>query len=59
MQAGGTPAVLRYLIEKGLIDGSILTVTGVYIRPSRCSLLHMAMCLGQHAGLYDGIHCAC
>eukprot|EP00456_Euglypha_rotunda_P092227 TRINITY_DN970_c0_g2_i5.p1 TRINITY_DN970_c0_g2~~TRINITY_DN970_c0_g2_i5.p1 ORF type:complete len:561 (+),score=168.99 TRINITY_DN970_c0_g2_i5:1386-3068(+) len=25
---GGTPAVLKYLLEKGLIDGSCLTVTG-------------------------------
>ena len=25
---GGTPAVLRYLLEKGLIDGSCMTVTG-------------------------------
>ena len=28
MQVGGTPAVLKYLLEKGLIDGSCLTVTG-------------------------------
>jgi len=26
--AGGTPAVIKYLLEKGLIDGSCLTVTG-------------------------------
>lgn len=26
--AGGTPAVLKYLLEKNMIDGSILTVTG-------------------------------
>ncbi|ADG69050.1 dihydroxy-acid dehydratase [Planctopirus limnophila DSM 3776] len=25
---GGTPAVLKYLLEKGLLDGSCLTVTG-------------------------------
>ena len=25
---GGTPAVLKYLLEKGFIDGSCLTVTG-------------------------------
>jgi dihydroxy-acid dehydratase len=25
---GGTPAVMKYLLEKGLIDGSCLTVTG-------------------------------
>ena len=25
---GGTPAVLKYLLEKGLIDGSCMTVTG-------------------------------
>jgi dihydroxy-acid dehydratase len=27
-KVGGTPAVLKYLLEKGLIDGSCLTVTG-------------------------------
>jgi len=27
-EVGGTPAVLKYLMEKGLIDGSCLTVTG-------------------------------
>ncbi len=26
--AGGTPAVMKYLLEKGLLDGSCLTVTG-------------------------------
>src|SRR5205823_13785875 len=25
---GGTPAVLKYLLQKGLLDGSCLTVTG-------------------------------
>ena len=25
---GGTPAVMKYLLEKGLLDGSCLTVTG-------------------------------
>ena len=25
---GGTPAVMKYLLEKGLIDGSCMTVTG-------------------------------
>jgi dihydroxy-acid dehydratase len=27
-EIGGTPAVLKYLLEKGLLDGSCLTVTG-------------------------------
>ena len=27
-EVGGTPAVLKYLLERGLIDGSCLTVTG-------------------------------
>ena len=27
-QVGGTPAVMKYLLEKGLIDGTCLTVTG-------------------------------
>ena len=25
---GGTPAVMKYLLEKGLMDGSCMTVTG-------------------------------
>lgn len=28
LQVGGIPAVLKYLIEKGLVDGSCITVTG-------------------------------
>ena len=28
LQAGGTPAVLKYLLQHNLIDGSTLTVTG-------------------------------
>lgn len=27
-QVGGTPAVMKYLLEKGVLDGSCLTVTG-------------------------------
>ncbi|MEX2138847.1 MAG: dihydroxy-acid dehydratase, partial [Pirellulales bacterium] len=27
-QVGGTPAVMRYLLEKGLLDGDCMTVTG-------------------------------
>ncbi len=27
-QVGGTPAVMKYLLEKGMLDGSCLTVTG-------------------------------
>ena len=27
-QVGGTPAVMKYLLEKGLLDGDCLTVTG-------------------------------
>ncbi len=27
-QVGGTPAVMKYLLEKGLLDGGCLTVTG-------------------------------
>ena len=30
VQVGGTPAVLKYLMEKGFIDGSCLTVTGEF-----------------------------
>lgn len=29
MQIGGVPAVLKYLLEKGLLHGDCLTVTGV------------------------------
>lgn len=28
LQVGGTPAVLKYLLEKNLVDGSCMTVTG-------------------------------
>ena len=28
VQVGGTPAVLKYLLEQGYIDGSCMTVTG-------------------------------
>lgn len=27
-KVGGTPAILKYLMAKGLIDGSCMTVTG-------------------------------
>ena len=27
-QVGGTPAVLKLLLEKGMVDGSCMTVTG-------------------------------
>ena len=30
-QVGGTPAVMKYLLQKGLLDGSCLTVTGAHI----------------------------
>ena len=30
-QVGGVPAVLKYLLEKGFIDGSCLTVTGALV----------------------------
>lgn len=32
LQIGGTPAVLKYLLERNLIDGSCLTVTGECVR---------------------------
>ena len=28
VQVGGTPAVMKYLLQHGFIDGSCLTVTG-------------------------------
>ncbi|GHJ85888.1 hypothetical protein NliqN6_2290 [Naganishia liquefaciens] len=31
-KVGGTPAILRYLMEKGFIDGDIMTVTGKTMR---------------------------
>jgi dihydroxy-acid dehydratase len=37
-QAGGTPAVLKYLLEKGLIDGSCMTVTGRTLADNLASL---------------------
>ena len=35
---GGTPAVMKYLLEKGLIDGSCMTVTGYSIAENLKSL---------------------
>ncbi|MFM8477872.1 MAG: dihydroxy-acid dehydratase [Planctomycetaceae bacterium] len=35
---GGTPAVLKYLLEKGLIDGSCITVTGKTLAENLASL---------------------
>ncbi len=35
---GGTPAVMKYLLEKGLLDGSCLTVTGKTIAENLASL---------------------
>jgi len=35
---GGTPAVLKYLLEKGLIDGSCMTVTGKTLAENLSSL---------------------
>ncbi len=35
---GGTPAVLKYLLEKGLIDGSCMTVTGKTLGENLSSL---------------------
>ena len=32
VQVGGTPAVMKYLLEKGLLDGSCLTVTGTHVQ---------------------------
>lgn len=36
--AGGTPAVMKYLLEKGLIDGSCMTVTGKTIAENLADL---------------------
>lgn len=32
---GGTPAVLKYLLKHGFIDGSCLTVTGAALQPDQ------------------------
>lgn len=37
-KVGGTPAVLKYLLEKGLIDGNCLTVTGKTLAENLASL---------------------
>ena len=37
-KVGGTPGVLKYLLEKGLIDGSCLTVTGKTLAENLASL---------------------
>jgi dihydroxy-acid dehydratase len=41
---GGTPAVMKYLLEKGLLDGNCLTVTGKTIAQN------LAECQGLAAG---------
>lgn len=33
VQVGGTPAVLKLLLENGLVDGSCMTVTGKLFWP--------------------------
>jgi dihydroxy-acid dehydratase len=35
---GGTPAVLRYLLDNGMIDGDCLTVTGRTMRENLASI---------------------
>jgi dihydroxy-acid dehydratase len=42
-EAGGTPAVMKYLLQEGLIDGSCLTVTGKTVAEN----LHEAPALGE------------
>ena len=32
MQVGGVPAVLKYLLQKGFLQGDCLTVTGTALR---------------------------
>ncbi len=39
---GGTPAVMKYLLEKGFLDGSCLTVTGQTIAQNLASLPGLA-----------------
>ncbi len=41
-QVGGTPAVLKYLLEKGLLDGDCLTVTGTTISENLANLPGLA-----------------
>jgi dihydroxy-acid dehydratase len=41
-QVGGTPAVMKYLLEKGLLDGSCLTVTGKTIAENLSPLAGLA-----------------
>ena len=43
-EVGGTPAVLKYLLDKGLIDGSCMTVTG------KTMAENLAALPGLHAG---------
>ena len=37
-QVGGTPAVMKYLLEKGLLDGTCMTVTGKTLAENLASL---------------------
>jgi dihydroxy-acid dehydratase len=41
-KVGGTPAVMKYLLEKGLLDGSCLTVTGKTVAENLASLPGLA-----------------
>ena len=38
LQVGGTPAVLKQLLEDGYIDGSCVTVTGAPTLSALCSV---------------------
>ena len=50
-QVGGTPAVMKYLLEKGLLDGSCLTVTGAL--PHVLYLHALASRLLLYCGLFE------
>lgn len=40
-QVGGTPGVLKYLLEKGIIDGDVMTVTSKTMAENLAAVPHL------------------
>ena len=40
-QVGGTPGVLKYLLEKGIIDGNVMTVTSKTMAENLAAVPHL------------------
>ena len=54
VQVGGIPAVMKYLLQKGYLDGSCLTVTGTRMPPLRNLLILCIHSGKQREGLAAG-----